>query len=610
MCRYFLRVLLCGVCLGPIQGCTSTVESRVIQAFSDSLQKENMVGLRKSSSADFDTKALQSDKAIAAFKIVGVPTGKSKVVKVVDKGDAKKVTVEVGEAKRKLLYRLERDPDTNKWVVDDIFLNPKPAPTNKPVSEQMSLLLSARDFIDAWKTGERGPVLGSVTPEFSQLLGELPNAHLANLTKQLAGEVKEPKSVDISEESAELHFSKLSGDLVVVFRKVRNQWKADDAAIESRREGDNIASVRLMAAATSAALTFQSAYNSSDKQALARVCTKKFFDVSLAPADLSLVKLPLARDQQVDAEVKLDGQSATFITHDQGDVVKISLAKQTSEDTSAPLQYLVEEVTIYEMHGKQDKRLSALFTAHAVMQLFSEDLLSRDIQKLQLNSTPDFNHRVWSRVSPATMQQLPMAEINPGQPVVINTVFQGPVTQVTVNQGGGPLTYVLRDHGGRVYVDDVLMPAANRPESLKATLELMIPIFDFSAGFHAAAMEILRANASREFCRTVWNQVDKMPEIAQDPIRFLRAPLSKINLTPDRALIILGDDRYGAKVFLVKERDRYVLDDVLLVAGPETRERQSLKRILRDRLQNGRLAGAPESNEVSQAGNTEPPTLR
>lgn len=610
MRRSILLVLLCGCGVGSNQGCSHMLESRAIQAFADSLQKENLEGLRKHSSDGFESKALQNDAAIDAFKLVGVPSGKTKVVKVVGKGDEKKVTAEVGDAKRKILFKLQRDPDTKKLVVDDIFLNPKPAPSNKPVSVQMGVLQSAHEFVKAWKSGEREAVLGTATPEFAQLLGELPPDHLSKLTRRLAGEIREPKTHDISEETAELHYSTLAGHLTVQFRKVNDQWKVDDAGLLGRREGDTVASVRHMAVITSAALAFEAAYNASDKRTLERVCTKKFFDGSLAPANLSLIKLPAGTDIRELDEVKIDGQTATFITSDKDDVIKISLVRQPKAEAAAPPEYRVEEVTIYEGNGTQDKRLSALFTAHAVMQLFSEYLLARDVQQLKLNSTPDFNQRVWNRVKEGMLPQLPMTEIHAGQPEVLNTVFQGPITQMTVNQGSGPLTYVLRDQGGCVFVDDVLMPAPDRPESLKTTLELMIPILDFCAGYQSASMDVLRGNASRELCRTVWNQVDRMPDIAQDPIPFLRAPLHKMTLTPDRGLAILGDERFGAKVYLVKERDRYVLDDVLLVAGPEAAQRQSLKRLLRERLQRGRFAGAPDRGDVSQAPTTEAAAVR
>ena len=600
MCLRVLIALGCGCVLASSQGCSHMVESRVIQAFADSLEQENLEGLRKTSSEGFDDRALQNKAAIDAFKVVGMPSGKTTVLKVVDKGEEKKVTVEVGEAKRKILYKLWRDPKSNQWVVDDIFLNPKPTPNNRSVGEQMSVLLCAHQFAEAWKSGERAQVLETATPAFASLLGNLPEAHLSNLTQQLAGEVREPKHIDISEETAEIHYAKLAGTLIVQFHKHEQTWKVEDVGFRGRRETDTIASVRHVAVVTATALAFEAAFNAEDKQKLQAVSTKRFFDGSLAPANLSLAKLPSGTEVSDNDVVNLDGQTATYVTHDNDDVIKFSMIRESSEEPSAIPVYRVEEVTIYETQGNQDKRLSALFTAHAVMQLFSEDLVARNLAQLKLNSTPDFNHRVWDRATESIVGRLPMAEIQPGQPEVINTIFQGPITQINVTQGNVPLTYVLRDHGGRIFVDDVLMPALDRPESLKTALDLMLPILHFADGFQASALDKLRGHASREFCRTVWNQIDRMPDVEQNPMGHLNAPLTKISLTPDRALVTLGDDRFGAKVFLVMERDRYVLDDVLLISGVETAQRQSLKRLLRDRLQNGRFVGSESPHEVSQ----------
>jgi len=253
-------LVCCGCWLSFFAGCSHLVESRVITAFAESLQKEDLGGLRAESSAEFENKALGRDDALESFKLVGVPEGKPKVVKVEDDGDEKRVTVEVGEKskKRKLLYRLKRD-DNKKWVVDDIFLNRKELAENKSVSEQVNLLVCVRDFLEAWERGDRSGVLSSTTPEFRQSLSELPPKQLAGLTKRLTGEVAQQDKVNpdanIGEEGAEVRFPKLNGELVVLFRKVQEKWKADEVKVESTRDGDSTPSVREMAAAIAAAIT-------------------------------------------------------------------------------------------------------------------------------------------------------------------------------------------------------------------------------------------------------------------------------------------------------------------------------------------------------------------
>lgn len=173
------------------------------------------------------------------------------------------------------------------------------------------------------------------------------------------------------------------------------------------------------------------------------------------------------------------------------------------------------------------------------------------------------------------------------------------------------MTYILRDQGGRVLMDDVLTPAIDRPQSLKSTLDVMIPVVDFSAAFGeetpvgkvefaskteggtsqapvvSSTIDTLRGNSSREFNRVVWNQVERIPQLPRNPREFLSRPLEKLEVATDRALVVLGDDRRGARIQLVRERDSFVIDDIELIAGPTAAERQSLRRLLRQKLQTG-----------------------
>ena len=305
----------------------------------------------------------------------------------------------------------------------------------------------------------------------------------------------------------------------------------------------------------------------------------------LAAANLSLIKLPVRTQTEGDEfEIKVEGKVANFVVQGDREVLKISLARQQQEQPGAVPQYRVDDVTIYEMQGRQDKRLSALFTSHALMRVFSEGLITRDLETLRLSATRDFNERVWDRVKPAMMDALPLGQIHAGEPEILNTVFQGPLTQITVEQGQTPMTYVLRDHGGKMQVEDVLLPALTHPESLKTTLELMVPVLDYAAALRVSLADQVRENSSREFNRLVWNQFEMLPELEPNPQTYLRLPVNKISQVAERAIVMLGNERQGAQVFLIRERDRYVVDDVLLITGPEPQHRIALKRSLYRRM--------------------------
>ena len=170
------------------------------------------------------------------------------------------------------------------------------------------------------------------------------------------------------------------------------------------------------------------------------------------------------------------------------------------------------------------------------------------------------------------------------KPRILQTRFRGSLTEVLVEQGEVPLTYMLREEGGRLHVDDVLSPAVAWPESLKTTAELLLPVLRFTAALRAGDMETLRGFASSDFSRSVWNHV-RTPAFEPDPQSFLGMALSGINLGgDDRAEVVLGDPQRGAIVSLVREEGDFRVDDATLITGPEARQKVALKRTIRARL--------------------------
>ena len=50
-----------------------------------------------------------------------------------------------------------------------------------------------------------------------------------------------------------------------------------------------------------------------------------------------------------------------------------------------------------------------------------------------------------------------------------------------------------------------------------------------------------------------------------------------LEMNDDLVIMGLGDDQYGATVRLIREGERFVVDDVKLIAGAEVRQRIDLK---------------------------------
>lgn len=597
--RTILPFLLCGTVLGLSAGCAHMVESQVVTAFARSLQDHDSSKLIAETSAEFESKAIKGDETFRALKMIELPEGMPKVtfVKAIKDEEgkhvvAKRVTAVVGKDKRKLYFTLKRDGKSNRWVVDDLFLSKDDLENNKSVAIRLGVLLALQESLDAWKSGGREQILASATPEFGQALGDLTTLQLAQFAKKVTADMAETTKVVsneyIGDETAEMLIVKGDNDLILRFQRDGQRWRLDDLAVRSngrlRSAGNDIASARLVAAAMGSALKFESAFRKSDKRVLEQVCTPAFFEGSLAPSNLSQVHLPETGPGLDDFDIKLDNARATFVVRSGNEELTISMKQMKPEQLHDIPRYLVDDVTIYDLKSSQDKRLSSLFTAQVTMENFHNALATRDVESLRKNSTHDFNERVWTRTTAAHFDGLPMARIAPVRPTILQTQFKGSLTEILIEQGERPMTYVLRDEGGRMLVDDVLTPATDWPESMKGSVEVMLSILNFRAALAASNMIAIRGTATSDFTRFAWDHFQMAPQFDLNPDDFLKAPLTSISRSESRAEVVFGNARHGARFKMVRERDQFQVDDVTLVAGPLDREQIPMKRTIRTQL--------------------------
>jgi len=589
MFRKLISVAIFGYSACLLTGCAHFVESRSIEAFSKALQQSDLETLKKRSSPEFEHKALRNAKALQDFKILNLPDGNTSVVKVDEiSKDKKRVTVEVGEKKRKLLYELIRDEETNKWVVDDIYMRQKRkgVTITKSVTEQMDLLLSVRDFLDSWSTGDdRDDVLDVTTEEFSRILGDLPPSFLAEISSRVVGEDVSTSSyrpeAQLDEDVAVVVLPRSTGKLILSYKLTNGLWKVQDVAVQSTAKEDHIGSVKKMASILQTALTFLERYELDDKPGLSKVCTKKFYQNSLVAADVSQVPLPQPIATSKDYQIDLQGDRAYFIVPGSDETLNMSLVQVGEDEIEQSDNYLVEEVTLYNADGTQQKRLSALFTSHAIMQIFSESLARRDLISLRQNSTPDFGKRVWRRLNEDALMAMPLNQIDDAQPKVVSSMFNGATTEITVTQGNSAMTYVLRDWNGQILVDDVLLPMTNRPNSLKQNLEYALRIYWFSESLRLSQIKQLQRLSSNDFNRLVWKQAKSIPDTGFDILRHLQSPIRAIRIEEESSEVVLGNDRWGAIVRFKKQSDVNVIDDITLIAGAEANQRTQMKNNMR-----------------------------
>lgn len=586
-----LAALACLALPFMFSGCANMVESRTIAAFSEALQEEDVDSLRDVTSSRFEEKSLRHEDSVKDFSVLRIPKGDIEVVDVDHISDnEKRVTGQIGKSKsRRLRYRLVRDEKTGKWVVDDVYIKKQKngVSSTRAVTELMDLVTTVREFIDAWDSGSRSEILRMADPEFGTLLGSLPDAYLRRLAKQAIGDRAESKvrpEAQMDEDIALVKLPGKSGQMIISFTKVRDQWLISDLAVESRKDKDHISSVKQMATVLRSASVFLNSYSTGDKKKLKTVTMKSFFENSLEPAILSTVQLPTATQAASTYQVKLQSGFADFMVATDDELVKLSLSKVEGEDSSTAAKYLVDDVTIYEIDGNQEKRLSALFLSHAMVELYAEALSLRELQTVQMMSTADFKQRVWQRIDEPLMMQLPMPEIENAKPEILTTVFMGAVTEVTVRQGSRALVYVLQDRDGELLVKDVLLPVSGRPNSLCKTLETMVPVIQFANSLSQRNIEALQQLSSRDLNRKVWHKAKQIPSIGLRLHEHFAVPLMSLDMNDDLAIVGLGDDQYGARVRLVREGDRFVVDDVKLVAGSEIKQRIDLKEAMQFEL--------------------------
>ena len=234
-----------------------------------------------------------------------------------------------------------------------------------------------------------------------------------------------------------------------------------------------------------------------------------------------------------------------------------------------------------------------------MVELYAEALSLRELETVRMMSTPEFKQRVWQRIDEKLLMQLPMPEIENAPPKILTTVFMGAVTEVTVRQGSRALVYVLQDSNGALLVNDVLLPVSGRPNSLRKTLEAMVPVVQFANALSQRNVGELQQLSSRDLNRKVWHRAKQVPSIGLKMHEHFAVPLLALDMNEERAVVGLGDDQYGARVLLLREGDRFVVDDVRLIAGAEIKQRIDLKEAMQ--LELSRFRG-PTTSDSESAG--------
>ncbi len=594
-------LILLAVFTSILTGCTHFHEDRAITAFTEALNAGDLQTMRDATSVQFKSKALRRAEAMDDLEILGLPDAAPSIVEVKDVSETKKeVTVTTATGQSELLYSLVLEPISKKWVVDDVFTRQQQTGITvaKPITEQMDLLLTIRDFLDAWDADSRNAVLNVTTAEFKETLSKLPAPWLARVTQRVVGDDGTPSTrkhrphVAVDGREAVVQLPTSDGKLRLSMELGDNGWKVADVAILARREGKQIGSVKNHARVILAGTQFTEAFRSADRMRLKSATTEPFYQQALQNARLSQVTLPDITLAPTDYEVKATIDHASMLVPTEAGAFRIEFKRFDDPLVASKATYRVKEASLYDATAKNEVRLSSLFTAEQRVNDFVQAMQTGRLKQLKNVSSTDFANKVWSRANGLPLQLLPLGPVAGKVVRTDDTRFEGSQTFVTVSHAGGTARYELTDAGGRLVIDDILVDRDGKQVSLKRDLEVSIPILKFAGAFQTNQVSDLQRVCSRDFSRRVWDRADAVPESDLPILSHLTKPISDVQKRSGRAMVALGEKSQGAIVTLVEENQHWVIDDVEIVTGITPSQHVQLKPTLtesvaQDRLRNG-----------------------
>lgn len=578
-------------------GCAKTLTRQAINRFNESLDQKDYAALKLAVSDRFEGRALRREEAVRDLQFLKIPTGKVKIIGLeeVSKNEVRaKVELKEKQSTREVVYTLQRDPKVQRWVVDDVTLTQDSGrgQVTRSAIEQLDLVMSVRDFIDSWNSGERDRVLAVASPELRSQLEPLPEKWLNQLATHIASQTPQQKSLKPDARLKDNKAVVQVGSVLVQFELHDDRWYVRDAALKDDQQ--TVRSALNLAKALHQSKLFLDAYAAGDKEGLAQVSTSELHNGCLSTADISQVKLPITELFEQPYEARQQTNDLDLILKSGQGAVLVSLVFQSQTGSVIPEADAlprVMELTLVDDGSRESKRLSSIFLHETVVQLFAEALIARDVQRLQSMSTLDFREKVWARIQPDVARAIPMPEIEPVTPQILNVTYAGATTEVTVSQGRRALTYVLQSAPGRMDVSDVLVPAENRPSSLKVTLEHVIPVYEFVAGMAGEDIARIRQCSAESFNAMIWQQLNEIPQLPVDPVELLTQPLSGMHADGELVRLSFGSGTYGADVLIRREDGLVKINDIVLLPGPQAGQKIELLASMRRIIMNGLTPG-------------------
>ena len=599
----------------------SLMEQRVIEQFAEALNEENEPALRRITSTRFEEKALRSEDVLSDLQVMALPTDELTVVEVTNLKDGGREVIAKEESGGKYQFHLVNDPAKHYWVVDDVMVRQlnKSTRVTKSTIEVMDLLMTLRQFLTVWESGDREEILAMTSSDLTGSLQQLPDEWLQALTARIAstyeeGMARRPEA-NLNENDAVVKLPAKNGHLLIKLVRNSDEWLVDDVEAHNHRVKNHTGSVQRQADAVNAVNTFLTAYGAEDHDSLKQLTTNAFYSDSLKLADLSIIQLPSPAKVPDEFDIRAYEDKLTVMIPAGREVVRLDLEERQSEFTTADIasgtetaaaknepRFLIRDVTLYERANRRQKSLSSVFTAPTRASFFLKALSERDHESVSQMSSTEFSRATWKRLAPEVLSALTIPDFYDESLTLTDSHTVAQRTELEFTTGSGlVLSCRMISENGVLKVDDVQYPnPQGQVTSLRTRLELAAPLLEFATAWNQGDMELLQKSCSSDFNRLVWSNLEGVPTQFPMLASHLRQPILDSRVTQERATVQLGStDQTVVSASLIIEHNYWVLDEISL--NRNTGDQIGVRETLRGQIAAKLLSGS-YSTVQSEAG--------
>ncbi|MBC7968328.1 MAG: hypothetical protein H7Z17_20675, partial [Fuerstia sp.] len=285
-------------------------ENRAITQFTDALTEDNEKAFRRSVSTRFEQRAMRSPDSWKDLEIMKLPKVKLEIDDSTTVDEHTFETIAKDDKGTKYQFKIVRDTEKRRWVVDDVLVRQQKKGTSatKSVSEVMDLLLTVREFLTTWQSNDRSAILPAVAVSLREPLEQMPESWMQRLVERVSSECESEMArrpeIQMNESDALVKMPSKNGHLLLKVAREDDHWLFSDIEVRQRKTDDHPGSVLRQARALHAVSQFLAAYGKEDRVALKELCDETFYRTSLEIGDLSMINMPSAEHAPDDFEIR------------------------------------------------------------------------------------------------------------------------------------------------------------------------------------------------------------------------------------------------------------------------------------------------------------------